>query len=305
MNFLGSKKKWWFIISGLIILPGILSLIFWGLNFGIDFKGGTILELRINPPGGEARNKDLKTEEIKDILKPLNLPGLTIVLTGDKTVLIKTAPIEKETVDKEKETLKAKYNEIEEVRYESVGPVVGKDLRNKALWAVGLACLFIILYIAYAFRNIPRPYSSFKFGLSAVLALIHDILVVIGVFSIVGHFTGYEVDAYFITALLTVLGFSVHDTIVVFDRVRENLRRLPGADFEAVANESITQTLGRSISTSFTVILTLLALFLIGGQSIKPFILALLIGVTTGTYSSIFNATPLLVLWQRKKKEAM
>jgi len=294
VQFLGSKKIWWFIISGIIILPGILSLIFWHLNFGIDFKGGTMLELK-------TPNSNVKVEELKETLKPLNLPGLSIITTNENTFIIKTAPIDKEIVDKIKEEVKKKYGDTEEIRFESVGPVVGKDLKTKAIWAVTLACFFIILYIAFAFRNIPKPYSSFKFGISAIVALIHDILIVVGTFSIIGHFFGYEVDGYFITALLTVLGFSVHDTIVVFDRIRENLRRLPGADFEAVANESIVQTLGRSISTSLTVVLTLLALFLIGGQSIKPFVLALLIGITTGTYSSIFNATPLLVIWERRK----
>jgi preprotein translocase subunit SecF len=294
MNFMGSKKKWWFIISGLVILPGILSLVFWGLRLGIDFKGGTILELK-------SKNEKVKTEEVKETLKPLNLPGLTIVSTGPASFLLKTAPIEPQTVDKIKESLKEKYGQIEEIRYETVGPVVGQDLERKAIWAIMLACVGIILYIAWAFRNIPKPYSSFKFGLCAIIALLHDVLVVLGTFSIVGHFLGYEVDAYFITALLTVLGFSVHDTIVVFDRIRENLKRLPGVNFETIANESVAQTLTRSINTSMTVLLTLLVLFLLGGESIKPFVLALLIGVTTGTYSSIFNATPLLVIWERKK----
>ena len=294
MQFMGPKKKWWFIISGLVILPGILSLVFWGLRLGIDFKGGTILELK-------SKNEKVKTEEVKNALKPLNLPGLTIVSTGPSSFLLKTAPIEPQTVDKIKESLKEKYGQIEEIRYETVGPVVGQDLKRKAIWAVVLACVGIILYIAWAFRNIPKPYSSFKFGLCAIIALLHDVLVVLGTFSIVGHFLGYEVDAYFITALLTVLGFSVHDTIVVFDRIRENLKRLPGVNFEIIANESVAQTLTRSINTSLTVLLTLLALFLLGGESIKPFVLALLIGVTTGTYSSIFNATPLLVIWERKK----
>jgi preprotein translocase subunit SecF len=293
---MGSKKKWWFIISGIVILPGILSLIFWGLNFGIDFKGGTLYEVRTKK--SEVRQID----EIKETLKPLNLPDLTVVSTGSSSFLLKTGPIEKETVDKIKEVLAAKFGETEEIRYETVGPVVGTDLKRKAIWAVSLACFFIILYIAWAFRSVPKPQSSFKFGLCAIIALVHDILVVLGTFSILGHFLGYEVDAYFITALLTVLGFSVHDTIVVFDRIRENLRRLPGIDFETVANESVVQTLTRSINTSLTVILVLLALFLLGGETIKPFVLALLIGMTTGTYSSIFNATPLLVIWQRRAK---
>jgi preprotein translocase subunit SecF len=295
MQFMGSKKKWWFIISGIVILPGILSLIFWGLRWGIDFKGGSLYEVRI-------KKESVRIEEVKETLKPLNLPDLSVVATAQSTFLIKTAPIEQEQINQIKDKIKEKFGETEEIRYETVGPVVGTDLRKKAIWAVSLACFFIVLYIAWAFRSVPKPQSSFKFGLCAIIALVHDILVVLGTFSILGHFLGYEVDAYFITALLTVLGFSVHDTIVVFDRIRENLKRLPGIDFETVANESVIQTLTRSINTSLTVILVLLALFLLGGETIKPFVLALLIGMTTGTYSSIFNATPLLVIWQRRAK---
>lgn len=295
MQFMGPRKKWWFIISGLIIIPGILSLIFWGLHLGIDFKGGTVLEFGV-------KNKTVKIEEVKETIKSLNIAGISVISTSQSSFLIKSPPIEKETVSKIKESLQKKYGEIEEIRYETVGPVVGKDLKRKAIWAVILACGGIIVYIAVAFRNIPRPYSSFKFGLCAIIALLHDVLVVLGTFSIIGHFKGYEVDSYFITALLTVLGFSVHDTIVVFDRIRENLKKLPGADFESVANASVIQTLTRSINTSLTVIFTLLSLFLLGGESIKPFVLALIIGITTGTYSSIFNATPLLVIWERSKK---
>jgi len=292
---MGSRKKWWFIISGIVILPGFISLFTWGLRWGIDFKGGTLYEVKI-------KKEEVKIAEVRETLKPLNLPDLTVISTGPSTFLLKTAQIEQEKVDEIKETLKSKFGETEEIRYETVGPVVGKDLKKKAIWAISLACLFIILYIAWAFRNVPKPQSSFKFGISAIAALIHDVLVVLGTFSIIGHFLGYEADAYLITAILTVLGFSVHDTIVVFDRIRENLKRLPGINFETVANESVIQTLTRSINTSLTVILTLLALFLLGGETIKPFVLALLIGITTGTYSSIFNATPLLVVWQRRVK---
>lgn len=295
MNLMGPKKKWWFIISGAVILPGILSLIFWGLKFGIDFKGGMLLELK-------TQKSNVKTEEMQEVLKPLNLPAFSIVSTGTSTFLLKTAPIEKENIDKIKEVLKNKFGETEELRYETVGPVVGRDLKIKAIWATVLACIAIILYIAFVFRGVPKPQSSFKFGLCAIFALVHDIFVLAGVFAILSHFLGYEIDSYFITALLTVLGFSVNDTIVVFDRIRENLRQNPGVAFEEVANDSINQTLARSINTSLTVVFVLLALFLLGGETIKPFVLALLIGIITGTYSSIFNATPLLVVWQRRVK---
>jgi len=293
MNFLGANKKWWFVISGVVILPGILSLIVWGLNLGIDFKGGTIIEYKLTKP--------VEIKEIKKKLQSENLPGLTLASTGVSSILLKTLPLEKEKISTINQTLKKDFD-AQEIRQETVGPVVGKDLKRKAAWSVVLACIGIVLYIAWAFRNIPKPNSSFRFGICAIVALIHDILVAVGSFSIIGHFLHYEVDAYFITALLTILGFSVHDTIVVFDRIRENLKKIPQADFEYVANESIIQTLTRSINTSLTVLFTLFSLFILGGSSIRPFVLTLLIGITTGTYSSIFNATPLLVIWEGRKR---
>jgi len=288
MKLLYNKKIWWFIISGLIIVPGILSLIFWRLNFGIDFKGGALLEVK-------TQKEKVKTEEALDTIKPLNLPDLNIITTNQNTFLIKTAPIDQEKVNEIKSKLKEKFGEIEEVRYENVGPVVGSDLKNKTIWAVSLACLLIILYVAWAFKNI-------KSGVSAIIALVHDLFVVTGIFSIVSHFTHWEIDSYFIVGLLTILGFSVHDTIVVFDRIRENLKRHPGYNFEDIANESLIQTLGRSLNTSLTVLIALFAMFLLGGESLKPFIFTLLVGIFIGTYSSIFIATPILVLWQGRGK---
>ncbi|MCL4390520.1 MAG: protein translocase subunit SecF [Patescibacteria group bacterium] len=187
------------------------------------------------------------------------------------------------------------------IRSDTVGPVIGRETTINAVESVGVASLAIILYIAYAFREIPKPYSPWKFGIAAVVALLHDVLVVVGIFSLLGHFANVQIDSLFITALLTVIGFSVHDTIVVFDRIRENLRK-SSAPFTQVVNESVLQTLGRSLMTSITVLLTLLALILFGGESIHWFVVALFIGVFSGTYSSIFNAAPLLVLWEEKKK---
>lgn len=197
-----------------------------------------------------------------------------------------------------------KYGDVSEVRFETVGPSIGKETEQNAFKAVLIASFAIIIYVALAFRKIPKPYSSLKFGICAVIALLHDILVIIGLFSIFGQLYKVEVDSLFITALLTIMGFSVHDTIVVFDRIRENLKRMAGNSFAAIVNESIIQTMARSLSTSLTVLFTLLALLLFGGESTRWFIIALLIGVTSGTYSSVFNAAPLLVLWEEwgKKK---
>lgn len=187
---------------------------------------------------------------------------------------------------------------------EIIGPVIGKETTTNAIKSVAIASLAIIIYIAYAFREIPKPYSPWKFGISAVAAILHDVLVVVGIFSLLGHFQKVEIDALFVTALLTVIGFSVHDTIVVFDRIRENLRKTAGkVTFTEVVNESILQTLGRSLTTSLTVVFTLLALILFGGESIRWFVVALLVGIISGTYSSIFNAAPLLVIWEEYKKK--
>lgn len=296
MQLMGSKKKWWFIISGVVIIPGILSLIFWGLPLGIDFRGGTLLELSFD------KKASVEVEEIKEALGGADLKDLTIQKTGERQVLIRTLPLDKEQEQKVRSLLTDKVGEAREVRLETVGPTVSHSLTKKAILAIILASLAIVFYIAFAFRRVPRPANSWRFGFCAVLALLHDILVVVGIYSILGHFLGYEVDALFITALLTVMGFSVHDTIVVFDRVRENLQRYPSKDFETIVNDSLIQTLARSLNTSLTVILVLLALILLGGETIRHFILTLLIGITAGTYSSIFNASPLLVLWQNRQR---
>ncbi len=207
-------------------------------------------------------------------------------------------PIDNVQHQKLSDEFKKQFKDVKELRFETVGPTIGKETTNNAFKAVLIASISIIVFIAWAFRKIPKPYSSLKFGICAVVALIHDILVVVGIFSLLGHFYKVEVDSLFITALLTIMGFSVHDTIVVFDRIRENLRKMAGEDFEMVVNESIIQTLARSLSTSLTVIFTLIALLLFGGESIRWFVVALLVGVTSGTYSSIFNAAPLLVVWE-------
>jgi preprotein translocase subunit SecF len=197
--------------------------------------------------------------------------------------------------------LKADFGDYTEKQYDSVGPSVSSDLTKKAIIAVVLASVTILLYLAYAFRTVSYPVSSWKFGATAIAALLHDLLITAGIFSILAHFLKYDLDASFLTALLTVMGFSVHDTIVVFDRIRENLgrRRINSAEeFEQVTDSSLSETLNRSLCTSLTVIFTLTALAILGGSTIRPFVLTLLSGVAVGTYSSIFTATPLLVVWQ-------
>ncbi len=285
-------KTLYFILSLLIILPGLYYLLTFGLKLGIDFTGGALLEYKLNKPLDVA---DLKREVSK-----LGIEIGQVTSTGNNTYLIRTKPIDQNQINRVKADLIKNFGPVEERRVESVGPIVGKELTQKALAALGMAAVAIVLYIAFSFRKVPKPTSSWRFGMTAVVALIHDILVVVGIFAILGKFLGVEIDTLFITALLTVIGFSVHDTIVVFDRIRENLLKNPGKKFIDVTNLSVVQTLGRSLNTSLTVVFVLTALLLFGGETIKWFVVALLIGIISGTYSSIFNATALLVWWEER-----
>lgn len=256
-------KYIFFAVSLVVILPGLYSLGRYGLRLSVDFTGGSVLE---------AQDQAGKTYVFRE--REISPERKTELLADKK-----------------------------EVRFEVVGPVIGQELTKKAIQAVVVASLAIVAYIAYAFRTIPAPYSPWKFGVAAVVALLHDVLVVVGMFSLLGHLLKVEIDALFVTALLTIIGFSVHDTIVVFDRIRENLNKVSSkTPFSAVVNDSIWQTLARSLMTSLTVVFTLLALVLFGGESIRWFVVALLIGIISGTYSSIFNAAPLLVVWEERKR---
>ncbi len=293
------KYKWvFFAVSGLVILPGIFFLARYGLKLSIDFTGGTLIEIK-NPKlttsnGLTAARNDFAGEHIEIA---------SVSPTSEGSYLFRTKTIDNAQKEKLLTKLDQTIGQTDITRFDTVGPTIGAELTAKAVQAVVLAAIMMILFIAYAFREIPQPYKSWKFGVTAVVALLHDVLVVVGLFSIFGHFFNVEIDALFITALLTVIGFSVHDTIVVFDRVRENLRKSSArTSFSQVVDESILQTLVRSLSTSITVLLTLLALILFGGETIHWFCLALFIGIFSGTYSSIFNAAPLLVLWEEKKR---
>ena len=237
--------------------------------------------------------------DFKKIATDQNLELSSIVSSSDNTYLLRFKHLDASGSAAFKAAI---GKDVVEKRFESVGPVVGAELARRAVMAVGLASLAIIAYIAWSFRFVPKPYSSWKFGTSAVVALLHDVFVVLGLFALFGHLYHVEIDALFVTALLTVIGFSVHDTIVVFDRVRENLPKMPRKTFSQVVDFSLTETLVRSLNTSLTVILTLTSLLVFGGESTRWFVVALLVGIVSGTYSSIFNAAPLLVLWESKRK---
>lgn len=292
MTNLMDKKWWFFILSLVVILPGIISLILFGLNLGIDFKGGTLLEYKFE--------KSVDKNDIQQIFNKNGIEIASITDSGPTTFIIKAKPLSEKNITDSKNSLQEKFGKVEDVRVENVGPVIGGETTRNAFVAIILASVAIILYLALAFRKVPKPASPWRFGVTAVIALLHDVLVLAGAFSLLGHFFGVEVDVLFVTAALTVIGFSVHDTIVVFDRIRENLPKYLSRNFQDVANVSITQTLARSLNTSLTVVFVLLALLLFGGESIRWFVVALLVGIVSGTYSSIFNATALLVLWEEK-----
>lgn len=285
-------KNLFFIFSLLIILPGLFFLITSGLKLGIDFTGGALIEYQFE--------KNIDVNNLREQLKILNIEAGQISPSSNYSYILRTKHLEQITIDKLKVELSKKFGKVEERRIENIGPVIGAEVSKKALIALLISSIGIVLYIAYSFRKMPKPASSLRFGIAAVIALIHDILLVAGIFAILGKFMFVEADVLFVTALLTVVGFSVHDTIVVFDRIRENLLKRAGKKFIDVANISIVQTLGRSLNTSLTVIFVLIAMLLFGGETIRWFVVALLIGIISGTYSSIFNATALLVWWEER-----
>ena len=291
MNIIG-KKYWYFLISLIIIIPGLISLALYGLNPSIEFTGGSRLTLSFP--------KEISQKEIlivENVFSENKIKTQSVEKSG-KLVYIRSQSLsEKQDLLITKE-IKNKLGDFKQEQYETVGATIGKETLFNAAYGITIASILIVLYIMWSFRKVPKPTSSFRFGISVIISLIHDVLVLLGVFSILGHFYGVEVDSLFVTALLTIIGFSVHDTIVVFDRIRENLKRYGGENFSQVVNDSILQTLDRSLNTSLTVVLVLVALLLFGGESIKWFVVALLLGLISGTYSSIFNAAPFLVVWQ-------
>ncbi len=289
MDIIG-KKYLYFALSLLVVIPGFVSILLFGLNLSIDFTGGSRIALSFN----QTVNAET-VSIIKTILTEQKVKVPTIEKSNN-LVFIRTSTIDEKENSRFMEELSRKYV-VKENSFETIGPTIGAETTANAVKAVILASVLIVLYITWAFRKVPKPASSFKFGVCAIIALIHDVLIVVGIFAILGHFFNIEVDSLFVTAVLTIIGFSVHDTIVVFDRIRENLIRTGGMSFAKIVNDSILQTLDRSLNTSLTVILVLLSLLLFGGESIRWFVVALLIGIISGTYSSIFNASPLLVVW--------
>ena len=290
-------RYWYFAISLAVIIPGVLALIIWGLPLGIDFTGGSLLEVQFKS-GKTPTIAQVQAIYAKYSTSTMDLTDPEVQPLGSDSLSIRSKEMNDATKAKVVAELKAEYGGGQDVviqNFNQVTASVGAEVARAAAIAVVMASLAILLYIWYAFRKVNHP---FRFGVAAIIATIHDTLVVLGMGALLGHFLGWQVDSLFLTALLTVIGFSVHDDIVVFDRIRENSNIYRRVDFETVVNHSIVQTMDRSINTQLTVMLTLLALALFGGESIHHFVVILLIGVFSGTYSSIFNASPILVVWE-------
>ncbi|MCX6746215.1 MAG: protein translocase subunit SecF [Candidatus Parcubacteria bacterium] len=333
-----SYRKVYLIFSSTLTIVAILLWIMWGLNLGIDFTGGSLLEIEYSKTRPDV-------SQVNSLLADLNLKGLKIQAAGDQGYILRfqdtgeeihqkilaklnnsgsenTKPVAVEVenansgqkidvsgvnVQTSNSQETKNENQVIEKRFDSIGPSIGVELKTKAFYAIILVVISIIIYIAISFRKVSYPVSSWKYGVAAVLALVHDVFVTIGIFVILGKYYGFEVNAPFVAALLTILGYSVNDTIVVFDRVRENLHKYEG-EFEEIVEKSIWETMARSINTILTVELSLLALLIFSGGSIKDFVLPLLIGIFFGGYSSIFIASQILVTWQKldwamKKRE--
>lgn len=291
MDIVG-KRRIFLVISGILTFLSLVLVIVFGFKLSIEFTGGSKLQVV------STNGKSIDIAKLKNVIEKDKIHVVTINKISDNELVVRTDTI----TDTQKNEILAKSKdagiELKETSFDTLGPVIGSEAKLNSLKAVGLAIIAITLYIAFAFRKVSRPVSSWKFGISAIIALIHDVLIVLGSFSLLGILFGVEIDTLFITAILTIMGFSVHDTIVVFDRIRENLiKNVHNNSFEGVVNQSFNETLARSLNTSITVVMVLVALLIFGGESIRWFIAAFTIGIVTGTYSSIFIASAVLVEW--------
>lgn len=297
--FVIKYRNIFFGLIGAITLVSIASLAVFGLNFSTDFTGGALVEVRYAGTAPE-------TEAIQESLENAGLESVSVRATGDNGVIVRAAPLSESTRAALPGAVSVGGAQATIERLTDVGPIIGEELRNKAYVAIGLVILCIVLFIAFAFRKVSKPVSSWTYGFITIVTLLHDVIVPVGAFALFGYLWGAQVDTLFVTAILTILGYSVHDTIVVFDRTRENLRINQEAnrkeDFELVAGRSIEQTFVRSVNTSVTTLLSLGALFFFGPESTQDFALTLIIGIVAGTYSSIALATPLLLVAARYKK---
>lgn len=303
-----NNRKLFYTFSGILVLISIVSLAVWGLKPGIDFTGGTLIDVAYSGtrPDQSALMQSLSAIDPSSSIRPSGndeyIVRMKPIDQAQKTTIL--AALDASEASSTAGTHASTTTTLGTVKtFDSIGPVLGAEALRKSIVSIILVIIVIVLFITFAFRKVSEPVSSWKYGLVAIIALIHDVIIPTGAFSLLGHFAGYEVDTLFVTALLVVLGFSVHDTIVVFDRVRENLKTSSRKDFGAIVGESVSQTFTRSINTSLTTLLALIVLYIFGGVSTEHFSLALIIGIAAGTYSSVFIGSPLLVTiekWGRK-----
>ncbi len=277
-------KLVYFAISLLFLIPSFVSLLLWGLRPAIDFTGGSVLEVR-----SPVDLKD-RQDQVEQTVSAQGFELGSLQKSGDNTYIFKLGGLQQNDKEQLLQGLNQTFSGVEEIRFETVGPTIGKELIRKTLIAIFLASGFILFYIVWRFKDK-------KYGVSAIIAMFHDSLILLGAFSLLGHFLRVEVDTLFVTAVLTILSFSVHDTVVVYDRIRESVRKNPRVEFKSLVNKAVVETLTRSINNSMTIIFMLTSLWLLGGETIKWFVFALLIGTVAGTYSSTFTAAPLLILW--------
>ena len=287
INFL-KYRKIYFIFSAILILASLSFLAIFGLEPGIDFTGGSILEV-------EYEEERPAVEEVRESL--FDVVGHVFIQPADEYgLIIRMKEIGEET-HKEVMAILSKDYKLRELRFESIGPVIGRELREKTTIVIILSLLAIVLYIAFSFRKVQKPLSSWQYGLASLLALFHDALIPLGIFALLGEFYGIQISIPVVVALLMVLGYSINNTVVVFDRIRENLLKRTGATFEETVDISLNQTLARTLNTSLTTLFVLVAIFFFGGETLKYFALILILGIISGTYSSLFLVSPILVAW--------
>jgi preprotein translocase subunit SecF len=299
------NRKIFYILSSILVLASVFSIFTWGLKISIDFKGGSVIEVRYLDT---LPDSELIKKNIADVDKDISLGNYVLQSVGETDYSIKSRLVS----DKERQMIENAFSNngvlnIQLKKINSIGPLIGREAAQNSIISILLVLLFIIFFISFSFRKISKPVSAWKYGLMAILALAHDIIIPIGVFSVLGHYLGYEVDTLFVTALLVILGSSIHDTIVVYDRIRENLhisnKENDKKSFEDVVGESVNQTMMRSINTSLTTALALIALYFLGPEATQHFALVLILGVVIGTYSSIFVASALLVTIEKRQKK--
>lgn len=287
-------KYLWLSISGALVLLSIIFIATFGLKFGIDFTGGSLMELSFT--------QSISTEQLRSRLTDVGYKDATIQSTGESGFLIRLPSLSEEVHQTLISNVRSLDVGVQELQFDSIGPIIGKELQRSALIGVVITLVLIGLYVAWVYRKVSEPVASWKYALITIGTAFHDVIIPLGAFALFGKLFGWEVGTAFVAAVLTILGYSITDTVVVFDRTRENLLRRVASSFEETVERSVRQTLWRSISTSVTTLLALLAIFLLGGKSTGPFAMALIIGITTGTFSSIFLASPLLVVWGRAGK---